>query len=108
MFLRHRSVSGCPRVNSSVCPEEHNNNSNSGVKRNCPLYSDDEDGPQSMFIKERCLSNQTAPKDINELKEKSKEFEFELIKLKSEFNDINNDYDLLRNVSTGLVNTFIL
>lgn len=101
-FLRHRSVSGCPRVNSSVCVELQNNY-NAAVKRNCPMYSDDEESPETMFIRERCLkSDQPAPKDVNELKEKSKQFELELLKLKSEFNDINSDYDTLRNENSNI------
>ena len=51
-----------------------------------------------MFIREKCLADKPTPKDTNELKEKSIELESELIKLKTEFNETNEIYELLKKV----------
>ena len=66
------------------------------------MYSDDEESPESMFIREKCLAEQPAPKDINELKEKSRDLENELAKLRNEFNETNDVYELLKNVRETL------
>lgn len=101
-FLRHRSASGCPRLNASNLCQELNNH-NSTIKKNYPMYSDDEEGPESMFIREKLLKDQPAPKDINELREKSKELESELLKLKTEFNETSEIYELLKDVSSNIL-----
>ena len=86
-------------MNAHVCSEPNN----SAAKKSCPTYSDDEENPESMsmFIRQKCLAEQPAPpKDINELKEKSRDLENELAKLRNEFNETNDVYEHLKNVSS--------
>lgn len=81
---------------NAPCPEP---NHNPIVKKSFAVYSDDEESPESMFIREKCLADKPVPKDINELKEKSRDLENELAKLRNEFNETNDVYESLKNVS---------
>lgn len=92
VFQRHRSVSGCPRVNSSLCPE----NTKFSNLKNLQEYSNDSIDQEELFIK----SNET--KDLNELQERFEEDELRLLKLKNEFRETNEDFEVLSSVCTIL------